>query len=78
MQILVQQHQKIHKDFLFLGAVPLDFDDLPVLGISNLNFEDLEKQGKSKIGLVINLDEHWKDGSHWVGLFSDFKSNQIY
>ncbi len=75
---VIEQYQKIHNDFLFLGAVPLDFEDLPVLGISNLNFADLEKQGKTKIGLVINLDEHWKDGSHWVGLFSDLANNQIY
>jgi hypothetical protein len=75
---VIEQYQTIHNDFLFLGAVPLDFEDLPVLGISNLKFDDLEKQGKTKIGLVINLDEHWKDGSHWVGLFSDLANNQIY
>ncbi len=75
---VIEQYQAIHKDFLFLGAVPLDFEDLPVLGIDNLDFADLEKQGKKKIGLVINLDEHWKDGSHWVGLFSDLDKNQIY
>lgn len=75
---VIEQYQQIHNNFLFLGAVPLDFEDLPVLGISNLDFADLEKQGKTKIGLVINLDEHWKDGSHWVGLFSDLKANQIY
>ena len=74
----VSQYQQVHKDFLFLGAVPLDFEELPVLGISELDFADLEKQGKSKIGIVINLDEHWKDGSHWVGLFTDLKKNQIY
>jgi hypothetical protein len=74
----ISQYQQVHKDFLFLGAVPLDFEDLPVLGISKLDFADLEKQGKSKIGLVINLDEHWKDGSHWVGLFTDLNKNQIY
>jgi len=75
---VIEQYQTIHNDFLFLGAVPLDFEDLPVLGISNLDFADLEKKGKTKIGLVINLDEHWKDGSHWVGLFTDLKANQIY
>lgn len=74
----VSQYQQVHKNFLFLGAVPLDFEDLPVLGISKLDFKDLENQGKTKIGIVINLDEHWKDGSHWVGLFTDLNNNQIY
>ena len=75
---VIEQYQNIHSDFLFLGAVPLDFEDLQVLGISDLNFSELEKSGKTKIGMVINLDEHWKEGSHWVGLFSDLEKNQIY
>jgi hypothetical protein len=75
---VVEQYQSIHKDFLFLGAVPYDFDDLPILGISDLNFDQLEKEGKHKIGIVFNLDEHYKEGSHWVALFSDLDNNQIY
>jgi hypothetical protein len=75
---VISQYQEKYKNFLFLGAVPADFEDLPVLGISNLNFEDLEKEGKTKIGLVINLDDHTQGGSHWVGLFTDLQKNQIY
>jgi hypothetical protein len=75
---VVEQYQKIHTDFLFLGAVPYDFDDLPILGISDLKFDELEKQGKSKIGIVFNLDEHYKEGSHWVALFTDLDKNQVY
>jgi hypothetical protein len=63
---------------LFLGAVPYDFDDIPVLGISNLKFNEIEKKGKHKLGMVINLDEHYKSGSHWVSLFSDLEKGQIY
>jgi hypothetical protein len=75
---VIAQYQEKYKNFLFLGAVPADFEDLPVLGISNLNFEELEKEGKTKIGLVINLDDHTQGGSHWVGLFTDLQKNQIY
>jgi len=75
---VVEQYMNVHKDFLFLGAVPYDFDDLAVLGISNLNFANIEKEGKHKIGMVINLDEHYKSGSHWVALYTDLKKNQIY
>jgi hypothetical protein len=75
---VISQYQEKYKDFLFLGAVPADFEDLPVLGISNLNFEELQKEGKTKIGLVINLDDHTQGGSHWVGLFTDLQKNQIY
>jgi hypothetical protein len=75
---VISQYHDVYKDFNFLGAVPLDFDSLPVLGIKNLNFDELIKDGKTKIGLVINQDEHWKSGSHWVGLFIDFTKNAIY
>ena len=75
---VITQYHSIYKDFVFLGTVPVDFDDLPVLGIRNLNFDTLQANGKTKIGLIINLDEHWKDGSHWVALYMDIKKNQIY
>lgn len=75
---VVEQYQNVHKDFLFLGAVPLDFEELPVLGIGDINFNELERQGKHKIGLVINLDEHNQTGSHWVSLYTDLKKKQVY
>ena len=75
---VITQYHSIYKDFVFLGTVPVDFDDLPVLGIRNLNFDTLQANGKTKIVLIINLDEHWKDGSHWVALYMDIKKNQIY
>ena len=75
---VVEQYQEKYKDFVFLGAVPYDFMELNVLGINNLNLDKLEKEGKTKIGLVINLDEHDQNGSHWVSLFSDLKNRQIY
>jgi hypothetical protein len=75
---VIEQYQKIHKDFEFLGAVPYDFDDLQILGIKTLDFDEKIKNGITKLGMVINLDEHWKNGSHWVGLYTDLNKNQIY
>ena len=75
---VITQYHSVYKDFLFLGAVPVDFDELPILGIHNLNFDTLKSNGKTKIGLIINLDEHWKSGSHWVALYFNIIKNQIY
>jgi hypothetical protein len=75
---VISQYQEKYKSFLFLGAVPADFEELPVLGISNLNFDELEKNKKTKIGLVINLDVHTQGGSHWVALYTNLEKNQIY
>ncbi len=75
---VMEQYEKKYPDFKFLGAVPMDFDELPVLGIKNLNFNQLLKEGKTKIGIIYNLDEHWKSGSHWVAGFADLKEGKIY
>src|SRR3989338_2563762 len=72
------QYEKVHKDFKFLGTVPADFDDIPQLGIKNLNFKDMEKKGKTKFGVVFNLDESHQGGSHWNSLYADVKKGQVY
>lgn len=75
---VVEQYEKTYPDFKFLGAVPIDFDELEPLGIKNLDLNQLEKEGKTKIGIIYNLDEHWKPGSHWVASYVDLKKGQVY
>jgi hypothetical protein len=75
---IIQQYEKKYNDFEFLGAVPIDFDDLPDLGFRNINFDDYLNKKKTKFGVVFNLDEHWKNGSHWVSLYFDILQNKIY
>lgn len=72
------QYEKKYSDFKFLGAVPIDFDELPVLGIKDLNPIKLFDKGIKKLGIVFNLDEHYKDGSHWVASFINMNKGSIY
>lgn len=72
------QYESKHPDFKFFGAVPYDFDILPQLEIHSVDFNKLVREGKSKIGIVINLDTHDMNGSHWVALYSDLLKNRIY
>jgi hypothetical protein len=74
---VLTQYQKKHDDFLFLGAVPIDFDDI-YPHIKKLDLVKLYNDGIYKIGIIFNLDESWKDGSHWVGLYADSQKGQIY
>lgn len=74
---VMEQYEKKYKDFKFFGAVPMDFNDLPFLGIKNMNFDELYDSGKTKLGFVFNLDEHWQSGSHWVSLYADLDKNII-
>jgi hypothetical protein len=75
---VVSQYHYKYDDFLFLGAVQYDFESLTLLGLSNINFNELIQDNKVKIGLVINLDEHYKSGSHWVALYFDLLKCQVY
>jgi hypothetical protein len=73
----MNQYQYKHKDFKFLGAMPSDFDELPIYGTTELQFNELEKY-TPKIGAVINLDTHDQSGSHWVAFYANLRTNTIY
>jgi hypothetical protein len=76
--VLEQYHNK-YNNFIFLGAVPYDFIELPILELYNHDlFNKYELQGKTKIGIVINLDKHNMPGSHWVALYTDLNKKQVY
>jgi hypothetical protein len=76
---IVKQYEIKYNDFKFLGAVPYDFEELSFMGIHNLNLDELVESGITKLGIVINFDESWKSGSHWVALYADLlKSNIFY
>jgi hypothetical protein len=74
---VMRQYEFKHKDFKFLGAMPSDFDELPIYGTTDLQFDELEKT-TPKIAAVINLDTHNQSGSHWVGFYANLKTNTIY
>jgi hypothetical protein len=75
---VLNQYEKKYDDFVFLGALPNDFQELKFLGFSDINFDDFTTEGKTKLGFVINLDTHDKSGSHWVALYTNLQKYQIY
>lgn len=74
----MKQYENKYKSFKFFGAVPMDFAELPSLEISNPDYAGLMKGGKSKLGVVFNLDNHNQSGSHWVAMYTDIEKGQIY
>ena len=75
---VLSQYEKSNPEFRFLGAVPMDFEDLPVLGLANIDYSKLQSEGVTKIGVVFNTDEHYKPGQHWIATYVDFDKNQVY
>ena len=84
IEAILSQYMKKYNDFYFVGAVPMDFDSVLNIGICvvetlcKINLSKLFNKGIRKIGIVFNLDPHYKSGSHWVALYMDFKSAGIY
>lgn len=75
---VLRQYQKKHPDFEYLGAVPSDYENLRFLGLADLNFRELQRGGKTKLGIVFNTDEHYKPGQHWVASYIDLEKRQAY
>jgi hypothetical protein len=74
----MERIMKIYPNFLFIGAVPIDIEDLNQFGVRTLDYDKLNKIGKTQIGIIYNLDEHYKSGSHWVAFFIDTQNKRIY
>lgn len=87
IQKVMQQYEHAHKDFYFVGAVPLDFasphDDgqigkCVVQELCKVRVERWWKRGIRKIGIVYNLDAHDEPGSHWVASYIDMDDCKVY
>lgn len=81
---VMKQYEISHPDFKFIGATPLDYDYIKPNGqcvtkeLCTFNLNNYIKQGIFKIGVVFNLDPHYKSGSHWTSLYIDVKKGGIY
>jgi hypothetical protein len=74
---VMKQYEQKYKEFKYMGTVPMDFDDISRLGIKSMDYKKLVSEGKTKLGVVFNLDESWKNGSHWVAMYADIKKGDV-
>jgi hypothetical protein len=72
---VMEQYMKLYDDFIFLGAVPIDFADFSN-SLSNIKINKLIKN-KKRIGIVFNTDPSYEPGEHWISCFICFHSNTI-
>ena len=81
---VMKQYEKAYKCFSFLGPSPIDFDTKKIYGecvwekLCHFNLKEQLARGKTKFGVVFNLDPHYLDGSHWVSLFINVKKKMIF
>lgn len=78
---VMKQYEETYSNFEFIGPSPIDYDTHKAYGEcvwEELCEFDLSKKIKKNIGIIFNLDPHYKGGSHWVTLFIDNKKREIY
>jgi hypothetical protein len=81
---VMTQYEKMFPEFEFLGPSPTDYfvkeygNTCVWPELCKFNLESWIKRGKTKIGVVFNLDPHYKSGSHWVALFINTLARRIY
>jgi hypothetical protein len=80
---VMKQYMDKYPNFLYLGPSPIDFDKIvdgkcvwPTL--CGIDVIKEQKNGKDKFGIILNLDTHDGEGSHWVALFIDLKNKYIF
>ena len=75
---VMKQYEKKYSDFLFMGPVPVDCPSSITCVLSGLSVDILiNRLGKTKLGIIYNLDEHDEPGSHWVASYFDFKASTV-
>lgn len=81
---VMKQYEHLHKNFSFIGPSPIDFDKRKEYNecvweeLCKFNLQKELLSGKKKIGIIFNLDPHWKEGSHWTSLFIDIPRKFIF
>lgn len=82
---VIIQFEEVWPDFHYLGTEPVDFlvkDPKNGSCISNnickLDLAEERRKGKLRLGIVYNLDPSYEGGSHWVALFINLKTHNVY
>mgnify|MGYP001161597838 FL=1 len=81
---VMKQWEQRYKCFKFLGPSPIDYDTHKMFGecvwdeLCKFNLKNHLKNKKKKVGIVFNLDPHYKSGSHWVAVFMNDVKKTIY
>jgi hypothetical protein len=81
---VMNQYEKKYKCFDFIGPSPIDYDTHKLYGecvweeLCHFNLKEQIQKGHTKVGVIFNLDPHYKGGSHWVSLFINIKKKTIF
>ncbi len=85
---VMNQYEEANPEFKFLGPYPIDFASPDPYNRSrkqcyigemcSLNLKQEAANGKKHIGIIYNLDPHYKNGSHWVANYINIPEKDCY
>ena len=89
---VMKQYEEAHPDFKFLGPYPIDFaaasdssatsqgksKQCLIEEMCELDLSEEMLKGKTHIGIIYNLDPHYKGGSHWVANYINIPKKTCY
>jgi hypothetical protein len=81
---VMKQFEETYPGFVFIGPTPIDFDKKKLYNncvwneLCNFDLKNYIKQNKKMIGVVFNMDPHYKSGSHWMCMMIDIPKSIIY
>lgn len=82
---VMKQYERKHSNFRFIGPSPIDFDDIDEADgaciypdLCQYKVADHRQKGIDKVGIVFNLDPHYKGGSHWISMFVDYDRKFVF
>jgi hypothetical protein len=89
---VMKQYEEANPKFKFLGPYPIDFaaradssatskgnsNECLIDEMCNLDLDGDELAGKEHIGIIYNLDPHYKNGSHWVANYINIPKKTCY
>ncbi|AEQ33438.1 thiol protease [Acanthamoeba polyphaga mimivirus] len=75
---IMKQYEKKYPNFKFLGAVPLNCDEISFCSLFNIDFNQYFEQGINYLGIIFNHDRLGEPGSHWVSMFIDINNGKLY
>ncbi len=73
IDLVLKQYERIYPNFKTYNASASDCPVEVTCPLSNLDPFKLRAEGRTKIGIVFNLDKTGESGSHWVAVYIDLK-----
>lgn len=91
IESVMKQYEEANPKFEFMGPFPIDFaapdpyestedhhKKCLIREMCGLRVLEAQKNGTTMIGIIYNLDPHFKDGSHWVANFINLPKHHCY